>query len=127
MNNENVVFEDNGSITTYPEPQIERNLVVGTGHIDPDEIRFLARITDLLITSPYAEEDPVLLRDYLAIHPYTYGWYVYADAEIADWMIRENTCANLARLMKWAHRVGCRYLVLDHEGPVYDGLPYYVR
>lgn len=97
------------------EYEIQRSLVVSTGHInkkDRDGIDFYAKSS---VGSD--EEHPYRIVVYI----FEYGWLVWVDPKFTspDYKGFSPTFKKLIKLAK-THK--CQYIRIDRDGPQYDGL-----
>lgn len=86
--------------------EVNKELVVSTAHISEE--------TNTALIDPDGS-----LRDILATYDYEYGYRFFIGNE--DDKLKTNF-PGLDALMKIARKQGCKWLVLDQDGPVYDWL-----
>jgi hypothetical protein len=95
--------------------EISRNLVASTAHITMED-------RDLLEAAGEGESP-------LVVYSFEYGFLIYIPTDPAK--VAEEGAAALARgysqalvdLLALTSKEGCRYLLLDQDGPIYDNLP----
>jgi hypothetical protein len=96
------------------EYEIERNLVVSTGHISQED--------DVLLT----DEAETNLTPDLVVYKYEYGYLIYISDpldELIEGRIKKNYTEAFVNLLKLAKEQKCSYLKLDCDGQIYDNLP----
>ena len=106
--------------------EIEKNLVVSTGHITKEDDKLLTKENDLL---ERAEKLSMKTVVELVVHPqpYDYGYYICTVEKLSE---RDVTAMKkfgysdaLINLLKISHDNNCSFLKLDRDGKVYDELP----
>ena len=93
--------------------EIEKNLVVSTGHISKDD-------NDRLETDSSSNLTPDLV-----IYKYQYGFFIFISDELEESIdrLRSNYTEALCNLLTLAKANGCRYLKLDRDGQTFPELP----
>ena len=111
-------------ITCKHSYEIERTLVVSTGHIEKSDAEMLESWVMRSRDAYWVQlltEDP---NDDLLLHDYEYGW-ILRWGDVPDARLKQLTFSDaLIGLMHIAVALGCD-LRLDQDGPTYDHLPVY--
>ena len=87
--------------------EINTEIVFSTTHITEEESKRLTQASCTLVNDV------------------TYGWRIYVSEEVFEGKTPYNLAhlPNVSALGKIAHAQGCKWLVLDCDGPVMDNLP----
>lgn len=98
------------------EREIQKMLIVSTAHISKDDNEILGT---------FGEPDGPMC---LIVDPYPYGYIVWigtysGDEEYPGQIKDEGLSDEFISLMELAEQLGCEYLKLDRDGPIYDDLP----
>ena len=107
--------------------EIEKNLVVSTGHITKKDDELLTKESEML------EEKETLFSDSLELvvfpQPFDYGYYICTVEKLSDRdikVMKKFGYSNaLIDLIKLSHDNGCSFLKLDRDGKLYNELPIY--
>jgi len=95
-----------------PSPELTTCLEVSTGHITQRDSKLLAKAND---ANP------------LIVHEYAEGFFVYSidfdHQDSAKALLAYGYSQELVNLLEFAHDRGYKWLVLDADGPTYDGVP----
>ena len=93
--------------------EIEKVLVLSTGHITEKDAGTLDKIIDEVQPGPI-------------VYGFPYGYYIYVGSEVKE-KIKDAKKAGLSKyfcnLFAIAHSLNCQYIKLDADGPAMDNLP----
>lgn len=98
-------------------PEIERNLVVSTGHITKEDDKLLRN----------AVEDPS--QCLLTLYGHEYGYYIHVgdDEQIVkgtvNQSLKEGYSEDFTNLLLCAFKLKAHFLKLDSDGTIYEDLP----
>lgn len=104
-----------------PEFEIERVLNMCTSHITRKD-------SELLTAAAEAKRNDNMTDD-LLVYDYPEGFFIYcsAEEEYADNDARtaafRGYSVDLINLLRLTHKLGCKFLNLDRDGPRHDELP----
>lgn len=108
-------------LPTIVNAEIERNWVVGVGHVSSADMGFLEAAAD--------GQHPEL--SYLSVDRHSFGVNVHVGDD-AQQVLESADCAeqgallskNFANLLRIASTMKVQFLKLDHDGPQYPELPW---
>jgi hypothetical protein len=102
-------------MTKIKDPEINRVLVLSTGHLTKDELQRLNKVS------------------YWPVYDYGYGLFVWVPekVEVSQLFLemkaseREAFSSDLKNILEIAMKLGCQFVRFDCDGPLYEELPQY--
>jgi len=99
-------------------PEIQTNLIISTGHITLKDSNILEEMS----------KDSTNLLLLTTLHG-GYGFSIYAAGEeredlrhLLEEEDNEGLSDNFYKLLNWAKNLNCTHLIIDADGPTYNGL-----